>query len=595
MNMISKKLEGQPPLHAANLSPAQQDLAMALMDGLTRDQAIWLSGYFAGFAARPMEPQVTASPPAAAVTITVLYGSETGNARKVAAKVGAALEEKGFVARTIDMAAYKPNQLKNEKYLIIVTATHGEGEPPDAARSFHEFLMGRKAPRLEGTRFAVLGLGDTSYEHFCQTAKDFDARLEALGAERIQARIDCDVDYEETATAWLQETLQVLNKLVGNGPASSPASVRNVHPAAPQPQGNTPFPARVLERVVLNGRGSDKTTYHLELGFDSPGLSYRPGDSLSVITENDPALVDEIATALDLDGGDQTREELRRSYELTILTPKFVTAYAQETGTKDLINISADKAALRDYMKDRQIADVIREYPARGLPSSTFKSMLRKLQPRLYSLSSSLLACPDEAHITVAEVAYKSPFAQRYGVASGYLGRRLALDDEILVCIEHNDRFRLPDDPETPIIMIGAGTGVAPYRAFLQERAEQGATGKSWLFFGERRFRTDFLYQTEWQAFMKDGVLTRMDVAFSRDQNHKIYVQDRLKQQGQDVFAWLQEGAHLYVCGDAKNMAPDVHNALIGIVASHGGKSEDAARDYVNNLITENRYKRDIY
>lgn len=600
-NAPQKTRQRQPDGNPApGFSSMQSDELKAFAQSLNPQQLWWASGYFAALANAS-----NGSTPGAEVRaneeqeiVTVLYGSETGNARGVAENIGEALADKGLAATVVDLSSFKPNRLKEATRLIVVTATHGEGSPPEPARSFYEYLMSRKAPMLQGTQYAVLGLGDSSYEYFCQTAKDIDARLESLGAERFQERLECDVDYETPAAEWIGKTVRLLEDDAdgkkGNGERAN-VVLRTDFIQRPDYSPETPFRAPLLDRFVLNGRGSEKRTYHLELSLEDSGLCYAPGDSLGIVTENDPALVEEITTTLGFGVGDRLTNELLYDYELTVLTPQFIKAYGELTEARKLLELGNNTTEMRHYINGRQIVDVLKEYPARGMSEEQFKKMLRKLQPRLYSLASSLTAYPNEAHLTVAEVSYKNALGIRHGVASSYLGTRVPKDETIPVYVEQNDSFRLPDDSTTPIIMIGAGTGIAPYRAFVQERAELGATGDSWLIFGDRHFRTDFLYQIEWQEFLRRGELSRMDVAFSRDGCSKIYVQDRMREQGHDLFRWLEDGANLYVCGDAKRMAPDVHDALIEIVIEHGCKDLDAAKEYVSDLTIDNRYKRDVY
>lgn len=584
-------------LNAPKLSAEQRAKLDRLARELTAEQLIWASGYFAGLAGQGATPPApVAAAGTAAPSVTVLFGTETGNARALAGRIGQALAQRGVGCQVIGMDEYKPRLLKSEQHLLVVTATHGEGDPPEPSRGFHEFLMGRKAPKLDGVRFAVLGLGDSSYEFFCQTAKNIDARLAELGAERVHPRADCDVDFEAPAAAWIGEVTALFAKLASR--TAPPLVVLPGGLAEPPPEETAkPVPAVVLDRIRLNGRGSDKATYHIEFDLGGAPLRYLPGDSLGIRIENDPALVQELVDGLGLGADEDLAQALRTEFELTVLTPAFIEAYARAGGIEPLLALHADsdRKALRRYMENRQIVDVVREYPVSGLSAATLKGLLRKLQPRLYSIASSAVACPGEVHIAVAEVQYRSPFAERLGVASGALCRRIEPGATLDVHVERNAQFRLPEDPQTPIILIGAGTGVAPYRAFLQEREAQGVRGRAWLVFGERRFRTDFLYQTEWQQHLREGVLTRMDVAFSRDQGRKIYVQDRLRERGREIYAWIEEGAHIYVCGDASRMAPDVHAALIDVIATHGGRDPEAAREYLNDLTIERRYKRDVY
>jgi sulfite reductase (NADPH) flavoprotein alpha-component len=444
----------------------------------------------------------------------------------------------------------------------------------------------------------VLALGDSSYEFYCQTGKDFDAALEKQGAQRLFDRVDCDIDYDDAAAAWMEQLLGRVGSVSAATPTLTPVG------GGMQYDKRNPYQAEVLENIVLNGRGSDKETRHIELAV--PGLDYRPGDALGVLAQNDPRLVDELLEALDLSAETQVSvggqmlplaQALTGHLEITALTRPFLAGWAGLAASDRLRALLADgnEAELRAFLGGRQIIDVVQEFALPGLPADAFVALLRRLPPRLYSLASSLAACPDEAHITVAAVRYHSLGRARLGVASTWLADRVQPGDTVPVFIEANENFRLPADPQAPVIMIGPGTGVAPFRAFLQEREVQGATGRNWLFFGDRHFHTDFLYQTEWQAWLKAGLLTRMDVAFSRDQAQKVYVQDRLRERGDELYAWLQSGAHLYVCGDATAMAADVHAALRDIVATEGGLDAEAAEDYLRELARGRRYQRDIY
>jgi sulfite reductase (NADPH) flavoprotein alpha-component len=585
----------------------------ALARTLTAEQLLWASGYLAGFS--QSLAQGVPSAPASTSQITILYGSETGNARMLAKLTHERARERGLEARLVDMADYKPRELKEEKLLLVITSTHGEGDPPDRAVAFYEFLHGRKAPRLEQIRFAVLGLGDSTYAHFCKTGLDIDLRLADLGANRIHACGTLDVDFEDAGEAWIEGALNAIAAHAQS--ASDPQRPSNTLPAtafeglagrepATAYDRKNPFPAIILDSLGLNGRGSDKATHHIELSLEGSEIRYRPGDSLGILPQNDPKLVAELIERLGFDAetlvqtprGEVSLEAaLWHDYEITALTPGFVARYGELAGAKELQGLAAVEARdeLRTLITTHQIIDVITDYPATGIGATDFLGALRRLQPRLYSIASSLDANPDEVHLTVGLVEWLCRERQRHGVATGWLTHRCAIDDTVPVYVETNDGFRLPSDPVIPVIMIGAGTGVAPYRAFLQEREINGVTGKSWLFFGDRRFRTDFLYQTEWLSYLKDGVLSRMDVAFSRDQAHKVYVQDRLREQGRDLYAWLEEGAHVYVCGDAKAMAPDVHEALIAIIGEARSKGREDAELYMQKMQQDRRYLRDVY
>ncbi|WP_136065163.1 assimilatory sulfite reductase (NADPH) flavoprotein subunit [Modicisalibacter radicis] len=576
-----------------------------LVARLSGDQRTWLSGYLAGLQAVSGEAGAPREAAAEQHTLTILYGSETGNAESVAQQAGEQALARGLPARVVDMADYKPRELRDERLLLLVTATHGEGDPPDPALDFYEFLHGRKAPKLGEARFAVLALGDSSYEHFCQTGRDLDARFAALGAQRLIERVDCDVDFDEAAEQWIHSALDAVGEHVVEAPTAATSVV--AEPAGISYDRRNPFQAEVLENQILNGRGSEKATHHIELSLDDSGIDYQPGDILCLMPRNREEVAAELLEALSLDpqqtvashaGERPLAEALRDDYEITTLTPAFVEAYAELAEAEALHALLAEgkRGDLMAYLHGRHIIDVINEHPlSEGLDAETLLGMMRRLQPREYSIASSHLANPGEVHVTVAAVRYESHGRQRHGVASTFLAEQAEPGETVPVYLRRNKHFRLPEDPDTPIVMIGPGTGVAPFRAFLEEREVSGAGGANWLFFGNPHFRTDFLYQTEWQRWLKEGLLRRMDVAFSRDGPEKVYVQHRLRERGAELYRWLEEGAHLYVCGDAERMAPDVHAALIEVVAEHGGRSPEQAGEYLKQLQRDKRYQRDVY
>jgi sulfite reductase (NADPH) flavoprotein alpha-component len=621
-------------LHETN-SPFRQDqaeLLNKLLPTLTDGQRIWLSGYLAatvGGAAQtvpaPVALQAAAAPqtaapqaapaaPALPKEATVLYGSQTGNSKKVAGRLADRLKGAGYEVALSAMNDFKPNTLKRAVRLFIVVSTHGEGEPPDNALGFYEFLHSKRAPQLDGMPFSVLALGDTSYEKFCQTGKDFDKRLEELGGKRIAPRVDCDVDFEDAANGWIDSVLAALASeeaapagAVPAGAGAAEAAVTAAAPAAVHYSRSNPFRAAVLENLNLNGRGSARETRHLELSLEGSGLTYEPGDALGIYPENRPELVEELIEAAGWkadepvpagkDGELPLAGALARHYEITLLTKPLLQQVAELTGSPKLKELTApgQEQALREYIAGRDLVDLIRGFDLKGVPAKTFVPLLRKLPPRLYSIASSPKAHPDEVHLTIRKVVYEAHGRTRYGVCSTYVAERAEPGSEIPVFVQQNENFRLPADPNAPIIMIGPGTGVAPFRAFLEEREETGATGKSWLFYGDQHFLTDFLYQIEWQRWLKDGVLTRMDVAFSRDQERKVYVQHRMLEKAKELYAWLEEGAFIYVCGDKSRMAHDVHAALEAIIRQEGGLSEEAAAEYLKRMQQERRYQRDVY
>lgn len=588
-----------------------------LATSLSHEQAIWISGYFAGLSHRAragaaageiaeLAPPSQGSAAGAAATrlLTVLFASETGNSKTLAKALVDKATAQGIQARLADMAEYKTRGLKDEQDLLVITSTHGEGDAPQTAVGFFEFLESRKAPKLPQLRFAVLALGDSTYEKYCEAGKRIDRRLEELGAQRLADRVDCDVDYEDAAEAWISTVIADLAP-AAQASVSAPVVARGDAPPSAVFDKKNPFQAAVIDNIVLTGRGSTKETRHIELSLADSGLIYQPGDALGVVPRNDPALVEAVLEQLSLSadssitvkqGTISLGEALGGTFEITALTPRFLDHWAEITGSDELQALRApdQKEARAAFLHNHHILDVVGRFPAPGIDAAKFVAGLRPLQPRLYSIASSLAAAPDEAHLTVSTVRYALHDVPRTGVASGYLASRTEADATIPVYIQSNDHFHLPDD-DVPILMIGAGTGVAPYRAFMQEREARGASGRSWLFFGERNFRSDFLYQVEWQELIKNGVLSRLDLAFSRDAAPKTYVQDRLRRQGRDVYAWLEEGAYLYVCGDSAHMAPDVHTALTEIVAEHGGLDRDEAGAYLSALQRDRRYRLDVY
>ncbi|VCU71680.1 Sulfite reductase [NADPH] flavoprotein alpha-component [Pigmentiphaga humi] len=545
--------------------------------------------------------------------MTVLFGTETGNSAAVARTLAERLGERGFDVQLADMADFKPKQLGEAQDLLIVASTYGDGDPPQPAVSFFEFLEGRKAPRLEGSRYAVLALGDSTYEQFCAAGRRLDERLAGLGAESLLPRVDCDVDYEDAASNWIDALLEKLGPDADAGqaqPVSGPAQYDGPGPAAPAGSHDkrNPFRARVLENIVLTGRGSSKEVRHVELSLEGSGLRHEPGDALGLLPRNDPALVQALLdqagvprdAAVALKGRDLAiGQALTAELDIVNVTPRFLEQWARLAESEQLKDLSqpANAHERAAFSHTHHIIDVMRKYPVKGVDAAALIAALRPLQPRLYSIASSAAALPGEVHLTIAKVDYELFGEPRQGVMSGFVAGHGRPDAEIPVYVQPSLHFRLPAD-DAPILMIGAGTGVAPYRAFLQEREARGAAGRSWLFFGERRFRTDFLYQTEWQGWLKDGVLDRMDVAFSRDAAHgaeKTYVWHRLQERGYEVYDWLEQGAHVYVCGDAAQMAPDVHRTLAEIVVRHGGRDIDDAHAYLRDMQQAHRYQRDVY
>ncbi|MGN6866657.1 assimilatory sulfite reductase (NADPH) flavoprotein subunit [Neisseria sp. P0020.S003] len=502
-------------------------------------------------------------------------------------------------------ADYKPKNIAGEQLVLLVTSTQGEGEPPEEALSLYKLLSGKKAPQLSGLKFAVLGLGDSSYPMFCGAGKSFDELLAKLGGERLLERQDCDLEYQAEAAAWLDKIVPLVGSLAA-APAAAATGTGNASgspaPAAPASAYNkaNPFPATLLVRQKITGRDSEKDVRHIEIDLSGSGLQYRAGDALGVWFENDPAVVDEILAAVSLKGdepvnaggqGKTVREALLHDWEIGLNTPQFVQGYAEISGNPELKQAAADASA---YAAANPIAGIVSQYPA-ALTAEQLAGLLRPLAPRLYSISSAPEEVGEEVHLTVGVLRYEHNGIPRTGAASGFLGERLEEEGSVRVFVEENPRFRLPENPDTPVIMIGAGTGVAPFRAFMQQRAANGDSGKNWLIFGNQHFTQDFLYQTEWQGWAKDGLLNKYDFAWSRDQEEKIYVQHKIREEAAELWQWLQQGAHIYVCGDASRMAKDVEQALLDTIAEQGGLSADDADEYLDNLRQEGRYQRDVY
>ncbi|MCG6200262.1 assimilatory sulfite reductase (NADPH) flavoprotein subunit [Psychromonas antarctica] len=586
------------PLSELQLSQLQQ-----AMLGLTPVQTAWVSGYLAAQSQQSITPQATA---ASGQSLTILYGTQTGNAKGVAEQIAEQASSKGIANRIVSMADYKIKSIKDESHLIIVASTNGEGEAPDDAIDLHQFLATKKAPQLDNLKFAVLGLGDSSYEFFCQTGKDFAQRISALCATEIVERLDADVDYEQVIPTWIETVLTAVEKTLEKGGVASVTLASAMAPISTNKYDKqNPFAANLLVSQKITGEQSAKDVRHIEIDLQGSDLTYTAGDALGVWFKNDSLLVAEITAKLNLDAATEVKiddttislaDALIEFYELTSTHPAFVAGYAALTNNRELLTLTEDKNALREFANNHQIIDVISDTGNENLTAENFLSLLRRISPRLYSIASSQAEVDEEVHLTIGSVLFNNTLGQqRSGGASGFLNHRLAEDQEVKVFIEDNHNFRLPSNPETPIIMVGPGTGIAPFRAFMQEREATDAMGKNWLFFGEQTFNEDFLYQVEWQAHLKSGLLSKLDLAFSRDQTEKIYVQDRLKENAADVYQWLQDGAHFYVCGDANRMAKDVQTALIEIISEQGKLSTKDAEQYLTELRQTKRYQRDVY
>lgn len=604
--MLLKDLSGL----ASPLNDQQIGQLQLAMSELSPQQLAWMSGYFWGLSqtgqpstagASQSQLSVAAEP---AGKLTIIYASQTGNAKGVAEALKNEADANGIAVELFDASDYKGKNLAKETHVIIVASTNGEGEAPDNAIELHEFLQSKKAPKLANLKYAVIALGDSSYEFFCQTGKDFDSYLSKLGATAFLDRLDCDVDYEAPAIEWrkqalekVKETLSTNDAQVVQLPVGQTAHVEN--PWNKQ----TPYTANLLTSQKITGRDSGKDVRHIEIDLEGSGITYQPGDALGVWYENSSDLVAEILEQVGLSGiesieldGDSIsiHSALVNKFEITASNPQLVTKYSELSGSKKLQKLVEDKDKLREYAGNTQILDVLKEKKTK-LTAEELASLFRKLTPRLYSIASSQAEVEDEVHLTVGLVEYQQGEETRYGGASHYLTHRLEEGDNVKVFIEHNNNFKLPQDDNTPVIMIGPGTGIAPFRSFIQEREARDAEGKNWLFFGDRTFTQDFLYQVEWQKYLKSGVLTKLDVAFSRDQAEKVYVQDRILENAAEVWQWLQQGAYLYVCGDANRMAKDVHEALISVAEEQGKLGREQAEAFVNDLRKAKRYQRDVY
>ena len=551
----------------------------------TAEQRAWLSGFLAGAqAANDPRAAMPAAPPKARAPLTILFGTESGNAEALAARARKAAAKLGFAVKVVDMASTTPEEMAKVPNLLLIASTWGEGDPPQRAIDFYEALMADTAPRFEKTRFAVLALGDRAYAQYCETGRRIDDRLVSLGATRIVDRIECDVDFEASASAWIDATLGQIGTDTTAGHAVIHVDFARAAEDAPEETWTRarPFAAEITEHVRLTGSRSISDTRHIELSLEGSGIAYEPGDALGIVPRNDPALAEAVLKAAGLASDTDLRTALIERYDITTLTAKQVADHAALTGAK---------LPDADWIAGRQVLDLLEAAPHAFTPAR-LTSLLRPLPARYYSIASSRKSVGEEAHLLVAGVRYETHAKHRLGVASIDLNERRKSGDTVGVFLRPNPHFRLPADPARPIVMIGPGTGVAPFRGFLQEREATKAPGKNWLVFGHRNFMHDFLYQLEWQDWIKDGVLNRVDVAFSRDQPAKRYVQHALWDARKELHAWIQDGAALYVCGDMAAMAKDVHETLIHILADQTGKDGKAALDALRR---DGRYLRDVY
>ena len=591
----------------------------------TAEQRAWLNGYLAGlFADANLGEPGTSGQAAAAKSsepLLVLYGSQSGTAEGLAKKFAKEATTKGFAPRVMELNAAAKLDLTQEARAVIITSTWGDGEPPDNATDFWSHISADSAPKLENLSYSVLALGDRNYSEFCGAGKRFDERLEKLGAKRIHPRVDCDLDYDAPAKGWMDGVWPALlttakgsESVISKPVTSSNGSLPHTDSlntdsliTSPAYTRANPFPARLITNRKLNAPGSAKDTRHFEISLEGSGLSYEVGDALGVMPQNCPALVDEVICALGCDGeegvtepsGKETslRSALLRCFQITKPGSSFLQSVAEKAGDAELKSLlePACKADLEKFLFGREVIDLLLRCPTAKFAAKEFVGLLPKLQPRLYSISSSPKAHPGEVHLTVAAVRYESHGRVRKGICSTFLADRVDADTPVPVFVQVSHGFRLPADTSKPVIMIGPGTGIAPFRAFLEERRSTAATGKNWLFFGDQQKKCDFLYQEQLEGMLAEGSLTRLYLAFSRDQAEKIYVQTRMIEQGAELWRWLEDGAHLYVCGDAKRMAKDVDAALHEVIHKVGGKSVDDAKAYVAKLKSDKRYQRDVY
>ncbi|MFH4786069.1 assimilatory sulfite reductase (NADPH) flavoprotein subunit [Vibrio diabolicus] len=602
---------GNPPI-ASPLNDQQISSLQQTVSELSSQQLAWVSGYFWGLAQNQPNTAVTPIAQATAAVsakpagkLSIIFASQTGNAKGVAEALEQEAKAEGIAVELFDASDYKGKNLAKETHVIIVASTNGEGEAPDNAIELHEFLQSKKAPKLSNLQYGVIALGDSSYEFFCQTGKDFDAYLSKLGATPFIDRLDCDVDYEAPAAEWRKNALGKVKDTLSSGTEADVVQLPVGQAATAHSPYNkqNPYTATLLTSQKITGRDSGKDVRHIEIDLEGSGLTYQPGDALGVWFENSSELANAIlgkvglsgVETVDVDGESLSiHSALVSKYEITTSNPQLITKFAELSDSKKLQKLVEDKDKLREYSANTQIVDVLAEKKTK-LTADELIGLLRRLTPRLYSIASSQEEVDEEVHLTVALVEYEQNDEKRYGGASSFLAQRLEEGDEVKVFVEHNNNFKLPEDDSTPIIMVGPGTGIAPFRSFIQERENRDAEGKNWLFFGERTFTQDFLYQVEWQKYLKSGVLSRLDVAFSRDQVEKVYVQHRILENAAQVWQWIQEGAYIYVCGDATRMAKDVHDALVIVAEQEGKMPRDDAEQFINDLRKAKRYQRDVY
>jgi sulfite reductase (NADPH) flavoprotein alpha-component len=564
-------------------------------------QRAWLGGFFAGMHSHMLQSAGSVNQADARI-INILYGTQTGNSESVANDAASAAKSHGLLPVVKSMDELELTDLSAMEYLLIVTSTYGEGEMPDNAQMLWDAISADDAPRMENTKFSVLALGDTSYDQFCQAGIEWDQRLEALGAQRVIDRVDCDVDFEDHAETWVGSVIPVMAEgaattvIVDSGETSEKSAYNR----------KNPFPAKLLVNRLLTAENSSKETRHYEISLAGSGLSYEAGDALCVMPTNCPELVADIIAAIGCSGDEDEpvngefmslSEALRTHFEIKLPSKDLLEEIAKRSGDKELNGLleSGDKEHLSNYLWGRDTLDLLLQFPDMEFSAAEFLALLKPLQHRAYSISSSGKMHSDNVHLTVASVRYNSHNRDHKGVCSTFLADLVDDNSNVGIFFQPNKTFRVPDNNDLPMIMVGPGTGIAPFRAFLQEREFRGAKGQNWLFFGDRNAATDFIYRDELEAMQKKGVLHKLDLAFSRDQAEKIYVQDRMREKGAEIFAWLEQGGYFFVCGDAYHMAKDVDKALFDIIAQHGNMTEEQTNDYVNQLKKDKRYVRDVY
>ncbi|BBE15883.1 sulfite reductase [NADPH] flavoprotein alpha-component [Aquipluma nitroreducens] len=583
------------------LNEQQLNALTSLTAGLNREQLLWINGYFQGFlASSGTTQQVVKSQPKSDKQLKILYGTHTGRSKIIAGKLAGKLANRGVEVVSVALDDYKTRQLISETNVVFIVSTHGEGEPPAMAEDFHGFITGKRSPKLPNLNYSVVALGDRSYKFFCKTGIDIDQALEKSGANSILPILTLDVDFDEEVDRWIADFTDVFAEIpTDNTPSNIQNSTENIENYTRK----NPFLATVVDKVKITGRDSDKEVYHVELSLEGSGITYEPGDSVGILANNPPQLVDDILNHLGFDGTESVTikdgvfsllEALSNHLEITVINRDVIQKYQAKTGNNELHKVIENEELLDRYLYGNDVLDLLEDFPF-SFSAQDLADVLRAFPARLYSISSSQAAVGDEVHITVSTVRYSNKGRLRGGACSTYLADRIEIDSQVTVFIEKNPAFKLPENEETPVILIGAGTGVAPYRAFLQQREANNQKGKTWLFFGERRFHSDFLYQVEWQKLLKEGYLEKIDVAFSRDQEEKIYVQTRLIEKQKEVFEWLKNGANIYLCGDMKQMAHDVQNTLLRIFETQGGLTEEKALEYLKTLKKEKRFQTDVY